>query len=146
MGRQLRSPVRAVGVEHHGGAGHHRDGLPDHPVPGDPRAASAPDPGLDDRDRTDLSVHGGPHRGFGPRPGDPRAGQHIGELCGGLLRRCTPDSGGKSAAIVLDDADLDATVEAVRVGAFRNTGQVIRSILANHLFETCQLNAMCGAD
>ncbi|RMI28824.1 aldehyde dehydrogenase [Nocardia stercoris] len=56
--------------------------------------------------------------------GSTAAGRRIGELCGGMLRRTALELGGKSAAIVLDDADLAATVEAVRVGAFRNTGQV----------------------
>ena len=32
--------------------------------------------------------------------------------------------GGKSAAVVLDDADLEQTVSALRLGSFRNNGQV----------------------
>ena len=40
--------------------------------------------------------------------GSTAAGMRIGELCGGQLKRCTLELGGKSAAIVLDDANLDA--------------------------------------
>ena len=31
--------------------------------------------------------------------------------------------GGKNAAVVLDDADIDLAVEQVMLGAFRSTGQ-----------------------
>ena len=56
--------------------------------------------------------------------GSTAAGRRIAALCGNDLRRITLELGGKSAAIVLDDADLEHTVEAMRLGAFRNTGQV----------------------
>ena len=39
--------------------------------------------------------------------GSTAAGRAIGEVCGKLLKPVTLDLGGKSAAIVLDDADLD---------------------------------------
>jgi aldehyde dehydrogenase (NAD+) len=52
------------------------------------------------------------------------AGRRIASLCGEDLRRVTLELGGKSAAVVLDDADLEATVESLRVGSFRNSGQV----------------------
>jgi acyl-CoA reductase-like NAD-dependent aldehyde dehydrogenase len=39
--------------------------------------------------------------------GSTAAGRRIGEVCGRLLRPVTLELGGKSAAIVLDDADLD---------------------------------------
>ena len=39
--------------------------------------------------------------------GSTAAGMRIGELCGAQLKRCTLELGGKSAAIVLDDANLD---------------------------------------
>ena len=41
-------------------------------------------------------------------------GKRIGELCGEQLKRCTLELGGKSAAIILDDADLGTTMDAVR--------------------------------
>ncbi|MER5435813.1 aldehyde dehydrogenase [Streptomyces sp. NPDC002588] len=56
--------------------------------------------------------------------GSTAAGRRIAALCGHDLRRVMLELGGKSAAIVLDDADLDRTVESMRLGAFRNNGQV----------------------
>lgn len=52
------------------------------------------------------------------------AGRRIASICGQDLRRVTLELGGKSAALILDDADLDATVESLRFGALRNSGQV----------------------
>ena len=56
--------------------------------------------------------------------GSTAAGRRIAELCGRDLRRVTLELGGKSAAVILDDADLDTTVEKLRMGSFRNSGQV----------------------
>jgi aldehyde dehydrogenase (NAD+) len=56
--------------------------------------------------------------------GSTAAGQRIASLCGQDLRRVTLELGGKSAAVVLDDADLDAAVAGLRLGSFRNTGQI----------------------
>ncbi|OZC88011.1 aldehyde dehydrogenase [Rhodococcus sp. 05-2254-5] len=56
--------------------------------------------------------------------GSPAAGRSIAARCGEDLRRVTLELGGKSAAVVLPDADLDAAVEALRMGSFRNSGQV----------------------
>lgn len=56
--------------------------------------------------------------------GSTAAGRRIGALCGQNLKRVTLELGGKSAAVILDDADLDATVEALRLGSFRNSGQI----------------------
>jgi len=57
--------------------------------------------------------------------GSTAVGQHIGEVCGGQLKRCTLELGGKSAAIVLDDAVLDDHLlgELVQSGLMNN-GQV----------------------
>ena len=49
--------------------------------------------------------------------GSTAVGKHIGELCGGKLKRCTLELGGKSAAIVLDDADLDEAMLGKLVSA-----------------------------
>ena len=43
-------------------------------------------------------------------PARPPPAGKIGALCGEQLKRCTLELGGKSAAIILDDADLDATI------------------------------------
>ncbi|MEZ2352171.1 aldehyde dehydrogenase [Caballeronia sp. RCC_10] len=56
--------------------------------------------------------------------GSSAAGRRIAEICGRDLRRVTLELGGKSAAIVLEDADLDQTVAALRLGSFRNNGQI----------------------
>ncbi|TDO51588.1 betaine-aldehyde dehydrogenase [Kribbella sp. VKM Ac-2527] len=56
--------------------------------------------------------------------GSSAAGRRIAEVCGKDLRRVTLELGGKSAAVVLPDADLDLTVEALRLGSFRNNGQI----------------------
>jgi acyl-CoA reductase-like NAD-dependent aldehyde dehydrogenase len=57
--------------------------------------------------------------------GSTAAGQRIGELCGAQLKRCTLELGGKSAAIVLDDAVLNDQLlgELVQSGMMNN-GQV----------------------
>ncbi len=51
------------------------------------------------------------------------AGRRIGEICGASLKRFSLELGGKSAAIVLDDADLDKTAEGLRFASFLNSGQ-----------------------
>lgn len=56
--------------------------------------------------------------------GSTAAGRRIAALCGTDLRRCTLELGGKSAAVLLPDADLDAAIAAVRAVSLRNTGQV----------------------
>jgi betaine-aldehyde dehydrogenase len=56
--------------------------------------------------------------------GSTLAGRRIAGLCGERLRRCTLELGGKSAAIVLDDADLTANIDNLLVGgSFMNNGQ-----------------------
>jgi aldehyde dehydrogenase (NAD+) len=56
--------------------------------------------------------------------GSTAAGRRIASLCGQDLRKVTLELGGKSAAVILEDADLEVAVEALRLGAFRNNGQV----------------------
>jgi acyl-CoA reductase-like NAD-dependent aldehyde dehydrogenase len=56
--------------------------------------------------------------------GSTTAGRRIGAICGNDLRRVTLELGGKSAAIFLNDADLDESVEKLRFGSLRNSGQV----------------------
>ncbi|MFF0814045.1 aldehyde dehydrogenase [Rhodococcus sp. NPDC003318] len=55
--------------------------------------------------------------------GSTPAGRHIGRVCGELLRPVTLELGGKSAALVLDDADLEATVTGLATASLLNTGQ-----------------------
>lgn len=56
--------------------------------------------------------------------GSTAAGRAIGETCGRLLRPVTLELGGKSAAIVLDDADLGANLESFFGVTLLNNGQI----------------------
>jgi len=51
------------------------------------------------------------------------AGKRIGGLCGERLKRCTLELGGKSAAIILDDADLETVLPTLLPNAIMNNGQ-----------------------
>jgi aldehyde dehydrogenase (NAD+) len=55
--------------------------------------------------------------------GSTAAGRRIASICGEQLKRVTLELGGKSAAIVLDDADLPATIAGLMPGALMNNGQ-----------------------
>ncbi len=74
---------------------------------------------------TDASAHLVSHPGVDKVSftGSTAVGRIIGEVCGRLLRPVTLELGGKSAAIILDDADLDATMRGLRSVSFINNGQ-----------------------
>ena len=55
--------------------------------------------------------------------GSTAAGRAIGAICGEQLKRVSLELGGKSAAIVLEDADLAATVEGLKFLSVMNSGQ-----------------------
>jgi len=55
--------------------------------------------------------------------GSTDAGRKVGAICGELLKRCTLELGGKSAAIVLDDANLDEAIPMLLPSAIMNNGQ-----------------------
>jgi betaine-aldehyde dehydrogenase len=55
--------------------------------------------------------------------GSTAAGRKIGAICGEQLKRVSLELGGKSAAIVLDDADLAKTMEGLKFVALMNSGQ-----------------------
>ena len=55
--------------------------------------------------------------------GSTAAGRKIASLCGTNLKRCSLELGGKSAAIVLDDADLGVLTEGLKMASFMNNGQ-----------------------
>ena len=55
--------------------------------------------------------------------GSTAAGRRIGAICGEALRRVSLELGGKSAAIVLEDADVERTVAGLRFASFMNSGQ-----------------------
>lgn len=56
--------------------------------------------------------------------GSTSAGREIGRECGGSFKRVQLELGGKSAAIILDDADVATTMTGLAMGCFFNTGQV----------------------
>jgi betaine-aldehyde dehydrogenase len=55
--------------------------------------------------------------------GSTAAGRRIAAICGEQLKRVTLELGGKSAAIILDDADLGSTIAGLLPGAIMNNGQ-----------------------
>jgi betaine-aldehyde dehydrogenase len=55
--------------------------------------------------------------------GSTAAGREIGAQCGRDLRRCSLELGGKSAAILLDDADIASAAQALRFTSLVNNGQ-----------------------
>ena len=55
--------------------------------------------------------------------GSTAAGRRIASICGEQLKRVSLELGGKSAAIILDDADLAATVEGLKFASLMNNGQ-----------------------
>ena len=55
--------------------------------------------------------------------GSTAAGRRIGSICGQQLKRCSLELGGKSAAIICDDADLAATMGWLEMASLMNNGQ-----------------------
>lgn len=55
--------------------------------------------------------------------GSTAAGRQVAAVCGGALRRVSLELGGKSAAIVLDDADPAFVAEGTKVSGLMNSGQ-----------------------
>jgi aldehyde dehydrogenase (NAD+) len=55
--------------------------------------------------------------------GSTAAGRRIASICGEQLKRVSLELGGKSAAIILDDADLAATVAGLKFASLMNNGQ-----------------------
>jgi benzaldehyde dehydrogenase (NAD) len=56
--------------------------------------------------------------------GSTRAGHRVGALAGGNLKRVALELGGKSAFIVLDDADVDKATSCGAFGSFYHQGQI----------------------
>ena len=55
--------------------------------------------------------------------GSSATGRHIAALCGEQLKRVSLELGGKSAAIILDDADIPNTVKHLKMASLMNNGQ-----------------------
>ncbi|MGN7292802.1 aldehyde dehydrogenase [Rhizobium sp. SAFR-030] len=59
--------------------------------------------------------------------GSTRVGRIIGELCGRHLKPALLELGGKAPLLVLEDADIDAAVNAAVFGCYMNMGQICMS-------------------
>src|SRR4051812_6348591 len=55
--------------------------------------------------------------------GSTAAGRKIASICGEQLKRYSLELGGKSAAIILDDADLGSTIDGLKFASLMNNGQ-----------------------
>lgn len=60
--------------------------------------------------------------------GSTAAGRRIAQLAGPLLKRVQLELGGKSAAIVLPDADLATVVDSMMIFGYANSGQICASL------------------
>lgn len=60
--------------------------------------------------------------------GSTRAGRRVGELASGGIKRVSLELGGKSASVVLDDADLPAAVKTTVNMCFLNSGQTCAAL------------------
>ena len=60
--------------------------------------------------------------------GSTAAGRKIGSICGERIARCTLELGGKSAAVILDDADFTAAAAALAGAECLLSGQVCASL------------------
>ncbi len=60
--------------------------------------------------------------------GSVSAGRHVAASAAPDLKRVTLELGGNDAAIILDDADVDAIAEKLFWGAFSNSGQICSAI------------------
>jgi len=60
--------------------------------------------------------------------GSSAAGKRIAEICGSRIARCTLELGGKSAAVVLDDCDLDRVAAELSMTARLMSGQVCAAL------------------
>jgi geranial dehydrogenase len=55
--------------------------------------------------------------------GSTAVGRSIAKSCGQMLRPVTLELGGKSAAIILDDANLDSVIQGLQMASLVNNGQ-----------------------
>src|SRR3954463_14445778 len=60
--------------------------------------------------------------------GSTRAGKRISELAAQTVKRVTLELGGKSASVILDDADLAAAVKGMVNGCYLNSGQTCTAL------------------
>jgi acyl-CoA reductase-like NAD-dependent aldehyde dehydrogenase len=82
--------------------------------------------------------------------GSLRAGRRVAELASGTVKRVTLELGGKSPAVVLDDADLPTAVKGTVGACFLNSGQTCnaftRLLVPEHLYKEAAALAVTAAD
>lgn len=81
--------------------------------------------------------------------GSTRAGKRVSELAAATVKRVALELGGKSAAVVLDDADLSAVIKTTLNSCFLNSGQtcnaMTRLLVPEALYEQATAMAVAGA-
>lgn len=81
--------------------------------------------------------------------GSLRAGRRVAELAAGTVKRVTLELGGKSAALVLDDADLATAIKGTVAACFINSGQTCtahtRLLVPEHRYEEAAALAISAA-
>jgi aldehyde dehydrogenase (NAD+) len=60
--------------------------------------------------------------------GSTRAGRRVSEIASGTVKRVALELGGKSASVVMADADLEAAVKATVASCFLNSGQTCSAL------------------
>ena len=60
--------------------------------------------------------------------GSTRAGKRVAEVAAGTVKRVALELGGKSAAVLLDDADFNVAVKSVLNSCFLNSGQTCNAL------------------
>ncbi|WP_029114741.1 aldehyde dehydrogenase [Mycobacterium sp. URHB0044] len=60
--------------------------------------------------------------------GSTEAGRHVAAACGAQLKRVSLELGGKSAAILLDDADPATAAAGIRSASLSNSGQICNAL------------------
>ena len=60
--------------------------------------------------------------------GSNATGRRIASICGERIARCTLELGGKSAAVILDDMDLQTVADTISAAECRLTGQMCASL------------------
>jgi benzaldehyde dehydrogenase (NAD) len=56
--------------------------------------------------------------------GSTAVGRQVGQICGGLLKKCSLELGGNNPIVVMSDADIDSAVSCAAWGAFLHQGQI----------------------
>jgi benzaldehyde dehydrogenase (NAD) len=74
--------------------------------------------------------------------GSTRVGRLIAQTCAKYLKPAVLELGGKAPLVVLDDADIDAAVNAAAFGCFANSGQICMSPSASSSTKPSPTNSL----